>query len=377
MKNILSLICFCLIVVTFPLYSETNWPMFGKDESHKRISDETISLPISLKWKYKTDGPIRSSPAVYEGIVYIGSDDFYLYALEANTGKFLWKFKAEGKIASSPAVYSGTVFFGSRDNNLYAVDSKTGNLKWKYKTNHILNCSPTVSKDIVFVGSDDETFYALESASGKLIWKFKTGGDILSSPSVEDEVVYFGSNDKNIYALDMSSGKEKWSYLTDGWVVASPAILGDALYVTSTDGHFYAINLKDGKLLYRIKVGASLFIPSPVSSSAVNGELAILGSGKNVYAVNLRTRNISWCYKTKNFVASSPVIVGSIVLVGDGLKVPLPLIGSNDGIFYAIDLNTGKVVWKYETDGAVMSSPAIANGMVYVGSADGYIYTFQ
>ena len=87
-----------------------------------------------LKWKFKTGNSIWSSPAVSDGVVYFGSEDTHLYAVDATTGEEKWKFKTGNWVYSSPAVVDGVVYFGSWDKYLYAVDIKTGEKKWKFKT---------------------------------------------------------------------------------------------------------------------------------------------------------------------------------------------------------------------------------------------------
>ena len=74
-----------------------------------------------LKWQFRTGGYIASSPAVVGGVVYFGSGDHYLYAVNIKTGQEKWKFKTGGSIASSPTAVGGIVTFGSDDGNLYAV----------------------------------------------------------------------------------------------------------------------------------------------------------------------------------------------------------------------------------------------------------------
>ncbi|TMC17131.1 MAG: hypothetical protein E6J33_08265, partial [Chloroflexi bacterium] len=63
----------------------------------------------------------RSSPAVFNGVVYAGSDDHKLYAIKADTGGTLWTVRTEGRVRSSPAVVNGIVYVGSEDHKLYAV----------------------------------------------------------------------------------------------------------------------------------------------------------------------------------------------------------------------------------------------------------------
>ncbi len=96
-------------------------------------------------WQFATGGRVRSSPAIDGGVVYVGSMDGKLYALDAATGELRWTFQTAGvsidservgfdrrSIVSSPAVTGGLVFFGSRDARLYAVDRKTGAERWRF-----------------------------------------------------------------------------------------------------------------------------------------------------------------------------------------------------------------------------------------------------
>src|SRR6185312_10211068 len=86
------------------------------------------------KWTFKTDGPIIGSPAIADGVVYIGSIDGNLYAVEQETGKQKWKFKtvASRQVTSSPTIANGLVYFGGFDGILYAVDAETGTVKWTF-----------------------------------------------------------------------------------------------------------------------------------------------------------------------------------------------------------------------------------------------------
>jgi len=155
-----------------------------------------------------------------------------------------WKFKTNGKVFSSPAVLHGTAIIGSADNNLYAVNVKTGKQDWKFVTAGSIHSSPAVAGNTIYVGSMDGYFYAVDFMNGKQKWKFKTGGErpmgdtaywgmkpagmfmedlwdcFLSSPIVSENkeglTVYFGSSDSYLYALDGNSGLIKWKFKTSG-----------------------------------------------------------------------------------------------------------------------------------------------------------------
>jgi outer membrane protein assembly factor BamB len=63
---------------------------------------------------------VYSAPAVADGVVYVGSLDQKVYALDARTGALLWEYATGDWVESSPAVANGMVFIGSFDHNLYA-----------------------------------------------------------------------------------------------------------------------------------------------------------------------------------------------------------------------------------------------------------------
>ncbi|HEX7295498.1 MAG TPA: PQQ-binding-like beta-propeller repeat protein, partial [Pyrinomonadaceae bacterium] len=93
--------------------------------------------PVELKgtrWTFKTEGPIIGSPAIANGVVYIGSIDGNVYAVDQERGKQKWKFKtfASRQVTSTPTVAEGVVYFGAFDGILYAVDAETGTLKWTF-----------------------------------------------------------------------------------------------------------------------------------------------------------------------------------------------------------------------------------------------------
>ena len=112
-------------------------------------------LAPKVLWNYTAGGTVESSPAVVGGVVYIGSDDGNLYALQASNGQKIWNYTTGSYIESSPCIANGVVYIGSDDGNLYAINATTGQKIWNYSTgngNYILSC-PTVVNGVVYVGS--------------------------------------------------------------------------------------------------------------------------------------------------------------------------------------------------------------------------------
>ncbi|PWT71362.1 MAG: hypothetical protein C5B59_18275 [Bacteroidetes bacterium] len=120
MKSPLLLLFFCAWVNSFA------------QQSSSTVSEKQVFGKI--KWQFKTDGKIFSSPVIAGELVMVGSLDGNLYAVNIRTGKFAWKFHSHGAIQSAVAQLLNNVYVLSYDSHLYAVDLRTGRSKWPFKT---------------------------------------------------------------------------------------------------------------------------------------------------------------------------------------------------------------------------------------------------
>lgn len=344
-----------------------------------------------LLWRVPTDGPVRSSPAVTDSLVIIGSGDGNLYAIARRTGQLRWKFPADGAVNSSPAVLEGTVYFASLAGTVYAVSLTDGLLRWKVSTGKPLNpawpgasgidyyvSSPAVTEELVVVGAADGVLYALDRADGSIRWRARTEGRIHSSPAIGHGSVFVGSFDGSVYAFDQETGERRWRFDTEGRsldsepagfdrrsIVSSPAVTDSAVYIGSRDGQFYAIDVGTGRLRWKVAHdGGSWSITSPAIAGGMVYDAS--SDARFVHALSAATGDRRWRSSTMGPVWSSPAIAGRTLYVGDGA-----------GAVYAFDLATGRIHWSYRTGAAVMSSPAVADGVLYVGSADGAVYALR
>jgi len=218
------------------------WSMFRHDLGHTGSIGLGNTAPQGkLKWEFSTGGPIHSSPAIVDGTVYVGSRDWTLYALDAETGAKRWEFKAETWIESSPTVVDGVVYFGSNDGRLYAVDASTGTKLWDYKIPYAIKSSPAVADGMVYIGGDDYSIYGLNAVTGTKLWSFETGSHVSSAPAVANGIVYVGSLDGTLYGLHSQNGRYRLGFKTFQAIVGSPAVDGSVVYV-NTGGFLYAID---------------------------------------------------------------------------------------------------------------------------------------
>ena len=99
------------------------------------------------------------------GVVYIGSYDGKVYAIDAISGRERWIRRLSGKpILGSPVVSAGTVYIGSTDAKIYALDAETGVILWAYTTGNQITRGPAVADGLVYIGSNDGSLYAFSTA---------------------------------------------------------------------------------------------------------------------------------------------------------------------------------------------------------------------
>jgi len=390
-----------------------------------------------IKWQFKTQGAIVSSPAIANGIVYIGSSDGALYAVDQTSGQQKWKAQTRGPIASSPAVADGLVFFLSFDGGFYCLDANTGARKWRYATtferrfeakrlhgstpseqtvpdaHDVFLSSPLIFNGRIYFGSSDGNIYALEEKSGILQWKFETKGIVHASPAVAGNTIYVGSWDSYLYALDAESGAEKWRFKTgEDPVIAnqvgfqsSPAVLDGVVYVGCRDAHLYAVDAQTGQKKWDYPTAKSWVNVTP----AVSDGLVFFATGdtRRFQAVEAKTGRLKFTVPVLTVIFSSPAIA-------DGLAY----FGNLNGSLYAVNIKTGEVAWEFRTEaskkdllqflnpdrtrkneetifgfndfedmyvywyknfslGAIVSSPVVDRGEIYFGSTDGNLYALN
>ncbi len=166
-----------------------------------------LGLDGKRKWSLRTRRAVTSSPYVdlEEGMCYIGSDDHFVYAIDASSGYTSWRFRTGGPVISTPVGMDDLVYFGSVDGIMYAVNAENSREKWKFTLEKPIISSPVVHQGSLYFGGTDEYFYCLDALSGKERWKFKAGGPITSTACVANNVILFGSLDKTLYALPLVS----------------------------------------------------------------------------------------------------------------------------------------------------------------------------
>lgn len=345
-------------------------------------------------WLVRTRRGIFASPVVGPGDrVYLGSADGTFNALDRR-GRRVWRYTTGGIIDAAGVLGDdGTVTIGSGDERLYRFDVRRRarpRVRWALKatlkpaTGQLVNWwegNVVLGPDgNLYAGNTGGAIYSI-TRGGTVRWTYQTGNSVWTTPAfARDGTSYWGSLDLNVYALD-AQGRKRWSTPTIGYVVGSPALSADerTLYVTSFDSRLYALDARTGLPKWSFATDEHVYA-SPALLEDADGavrSIVIASADGSVYAV-APDGTLRWRYDTGDVIRSSPVI-GRKPAGEDGHIV---YVGAGDGTLYALDAETGRRRWSYDTTLAdpvlrdrndLNSSPALGTRGVYIGSEDGGI----
>eukprot|EP00793_Prasinoderma_coloniale_P002456 PRCOL_00001938-RA len=291
-------------------------------------------------------GPVQG-PLDTGGMIFVGSRDQYVYAVNASTGAVVWRYHTSGAVLGTPVVGNriGTddgVFAPSTDGECHAISATHGTFRyrfargglhlggrWVLHSNEPLVSSPVIaSNGVLYLGATDGHVYALNSATGSggaagsIKWMFATKSPVTASPAlaVNDSadgmsgagMLYVGALDGTMYALDAARGEKVWSFSTGGAVHSSVTLSesGHAIF-GSFDGFLYCLNATDGGLAWRFRTGGGV-----TSSPALNANETsafIVSTDRQLYAVRMEDGQLVW---NRTLVRDSSLLEGA-----DG-KVP-------------------------------------------------------
>jgi outer membrane protein assembly factor BamB len=237
-------------------------------------------------------------------------------------------------------------------------------MKWQTSFGRIAHAGPVFADGAIYLPTDDGRVRAIDSATGQLRWSFKAkpAGQVFSSVAVADGVVYVGIEKKRLFALDSRTGEKLWKFKAKGTIYTAPLVVNDTIYFASADGSFYAVNLSTHEQKWKINTHRrslwhAVFDNGTITFAAENG----------LYAVNAETGAQKWqIEKASAQWWTAPALDGGILYIGN-----------NDRSFYAINTETGAILWSASAGGDVWSGPAVTNGVVYVGNQDGNVYAFN
>ena len=210
------------------------------------------------------------------------------------------------------------------------------------------------------------TDYSINSQypQAKAKWTFSSDANVISTPVVTNDLVVFGNQQGIVTALSLKNGKPQWTFKTGGSIYSSPAVRQNKIVFGSANGYVYCIN-DNGKEIWKLKTGAAVLGCPTIENNIVY----IGGSDHNFRAIDLETGKEIWKFNGLNgHVVSTPVIYKSDVIFG-----------AWDTWLYSLNKNTGKLNWKWSNGSSIRNYspaaciPVIKDDIVYVVAPDRYL----
>lgn len=307
-----------------------------------------------------------------------------------------WTFDGSGRVYgyvpgmtvwSPPALAAvngrAVLFAGSYDHSVYALDAASGAVLWKVATGDGVYAAPVVApragRTLVFVPSSDRMLYALDAATGARAWihgvaeyRPTLGGARLGSPCLGesrgraalflpwwawDASLGQSQQESSLTALDPDDGHVLWTRrLGDNELTAASCARtsgGDRVYVGSSDGNLFALDAGEGTMLWQRTEVDAVRGPPAVSRGGGFARLVTASKSGIVRGLDPDTGVEAWRYATGDWVTGAPAIV-----TVDGRL--LALVGSYDRSLYALDLLAGTLVWRFHAGAGIHAPPAVS-----------------
>ncbi len=362
------------------------YPMFRANHNRVGITGYKVPSTINELWKFETENAIESSAIFYNNRIYFGSDDWFIYCLNSNTGLLQWKYETSNQVRSTPVIANQKLYIGSQDYYFYCLNAISGELLWRYHAGGEIDSSPLIVGDHVFFGAYDGFFYALNASSGSELWKFDAGDDIWGSPAYYEKCLYFGALNGKMYCLWVNNGTQRWNYSTNQFaerngIYSTPVATGDQVIFGSEDEFVYCLNSSTGERLWMFKTTGYVYSSAAVGSNKVFISSLEEDNDGMLYALPftdpdqdgiLTSSEVLWKFNTKDFDGgSSPTfsITSGRILIGSNYES-----SGGDGRVFCLNANTGEEVWNFTTGGDVHGTPIIAINRIYIGSLDNNLY---
>ena len=374
------------------------WPQFKGDCGRTGAAGAVAGTELELSWTAAPGGSIfMSSPIVAGGEVYIGlSDDdggerAGVRAFDAGSGQAGWFHATDASVRHTLAADANRVYALDASGVLTAVVRETGELVWRHRfdpeavARTWAAAAPLVEAGVVYAGVPLD-FGAFEAETGRRLWDFSGSGSGASSCSpvvVRDRIVVGGIRGDGLNILDKATGKLLRNLPDYVFNFATPAYAAaeGILYQSACEWgggcSLYALDAASGDLLWKFEMMRRWPRYMPVSSPVAAADAVYVGSpdgalwkldhrGGLVWSIQLGRHNaLSPYYSDASPIISTPAIAGSVVYVG-----------TVDGYIYAIDAAKGEVIWERCLGTPILSSPAVAGGGIFIATLDS-VYAFS
>lgn len=356
---------------TFPWVDQ---PVYRADVARTGyVKDALVPTVVEEAWRIPAFNPgdhtaAKASAAVVDGVLFIGSDDGTLHAIDARSGHTLWSAAtgpSQNGIHGTPAVHGELVLVGAYDGVLYAFDRFTGRTLWTAKLGDSIGSSPLVWNDRIYVSIETHRpsgIVSMLDLDGNVLASdagladhphssvaLEPGVGILAVGDNSGNLTAWGLDLRRLFALDVLPEGDGPS------AIKGPIAVSDgSAFFGSWDRHVYRVDLETGETLWERKVGGRVMSGAAIGP---DGTMYIGSHDQNLYALDTDDGRQRWSFRTGGPITGSPTVADGKVLVG-----------SQDGNLYCLDAADGRLVWSHRVGGHVTGSPVLAGDGVVVAA---------
>ncbi len=374
--------------------SGSGWPMTQRDTQRTGVSPDSITPPLSLAWAHATGSTFGfNSPIAVGDTVYTSVDNNdeplrptpVVLALEAATGARRWAYELAGKSVRGGLAGSAEAIYALADTGtLLALDPANGELLWERSElvadpvwKEMYNGAPALDGSTVVAGAG-AALAAWDARDGSLRWKTSVvseGGRRWTpnpAPALIDGRVLLAWD--NLHSLSQETGEEQWVREHQYILTFSPTVSdGKVLMVVlrpdedrfSHNRLLAAMDVTTGEQLWTVPMVTSQrgIYTSPVATD----DRVYAFDDRNLYAIDLQSGKVLWQLE----LPQADVVTGSAALAGDHLYFV-----QSSGLISVVNVVTQQIVWSYDLGARVDSSPAVSGNALYVAARDGTLYAF-
>lgn len=345
---------------------KADWPTPRGDAQSTGHADQTLPANLKVRWEYKADEAIETTPVVVGNRVFVADVMGKVYAIDRDKGTKIWEIDFKTGFLAAPAVNSGRLVIGDIDGKLYALDVATGKELWRKSTDGEMSGSVAFYGDNVLATSQDGKLYCFQLKDGVAVWTYQTNDQIRCSPTVAGDRTFLGGCDGQLHVVDLKTGKLVGeSFELGGPTGSTPSVVGTKAFLPIMDGAVLAFDWKAQKELWQYTDEER---PQEYrNSAAVTDELVVVSSQyKQVDAITIATGKLKWRHTLRRRADASPVIAGKDVWIA-----------ATDGRLIRLGLEDGTdEKWSYEIRGSFLAGPAIAGQELFIADDDGVVRCF-
>ncbi|MFL9842004.1 PQQ-binding-like beta-propeller repeat protein [Sphingomonas sp. ST-64] len=244
-------------------------------------------------WRKKPGGPLRGAPSVFNGNVYVVSQDNQLFALSQNDGAVVWTQSGTPETqgvfgVAAPAAAQGTIVAGFSSGELNAYRYENGRPLWSDTLSRStistsvsslvdIDAEPVIDQGRVYAVGQGERMAAIELATGQRVWEQSLAG--ISTPWIAGEWLFVMTDDARLVCIARGTGKIRWISQLPAWrnvedkkgpiAWVGPILAGNRLWVANSRGALMSVSPSDGSAGSTIDVGASVSLPLLVANNTL------------------------------------------------------------------------------------------------------------